>query len=217
MGVMAVGAATSTQMIRLVQQAAAPVELHTIALVGEGFVLRHDCPRLLPSLATCSVVPTSSTASVGHQSAAVRVESSGGMRLVGVSASIQSGAVGVLETEPAGPVLDFGTHVVGSVAFRDIALINRGTAAVEVEAASVTGPQAMHYRVDDFCAERGPIEPGARCLVRITWSSTDTGSSLAAVHWRSNGQSAPPLHLHAAASPNHRRRVLPPVQGRAVF
>src|SRR6185503_10890396 len=77
----------------------------------------------------------------------------------------------------AGGVTDFGSHVVGSSASKDIALRNATDEPFQVAGIVAEGTVIQDFRVD--VTRCGNIAPGAECIATVSFAPQAAGSQTA--------------------------------------
>lgn len=177
-----------------------PVDLGSPELLGEGapgnFELHHDCPATLNPGQRCTLRVRAVRSEAGDASATLRLATAS---VVPIAARWGSEPVGALTSEPAGSDGDLGPITVGQVGTAALSLLNLGPAPLTLLAPSLSGPDAGTFALDSGCSAGTFLLPGERCTVQVTATPARVGVHEAALQWRSNGRSLPPLALVVTA------------------
>lgn len=207
-GAGAAGAAGAAATVRLRNPGERPVEVAAIRPTGPGgpFAVAADrCSGvILAPAGTCAVevgfAPTAEGPATGGLEVLLKVDGNGGGGVVGgeeVGDTVALTGIGVsprLIAEPGR--VDFGAARIGgagvTAAERTVTLSNRGTVAVALGEAAVTGAdRAAFTKGRDACSGK-KLAPGARCVVGVGFRPAREGDHRAELVLRARGAGGPP-------------------------
>jgi len=195
------GAVVPEQAVRLLNAGPMAVPVQPVLGSGAGLSLRHDCPPQLAPAAACTAHVALSSAEAGHRITALqwRGDADGLPQWVGVHASVEPAAAGALVADLTGPTLTLQAPP-GQAVVAGFALVNAGVAALSLGAAVITGPGAAAFSLaGSACSTALLLQPGARCMARITATAPAAGRRTALLQWRTDGTNLLPLHLDVVA------------------
>jgi hypothetical protein len=107
--------------------------------------------------------------------------------------------------------LDFGPTRVGSTTVAQyVVVFSTGTAPVVVNGAVLGGADPGDFDVSDYqgtCSKGMTLDPGKRCILRVHFSPTATGSRDATLAVSDNVIGSPQtVAVHGTGTPDHKRR-----------
>ncbi|KPF42168.1 hypothetical protein D621_20950, partial [beta proteobacterium AAP51] len=200
-GRVAQGAAVPEQALRLLNKGTQAAAGQPVLESGTGLSLRHDCPAQLAPGAACTAHVGLLSGETGRRAAALRWQGNadGLPQWVGVSASVEVAAAGVLVADLPGTTLTLQAAP-GQRVVAEFSLVNAGVAALSLGVPALTGPGAAAFgTTGSACSTALNLQPGARCTVRITATAPASGQQQALLQWRSDGAHLPPVSMVVAA------------------
>ena len=200
-GRVAQGAAVPEQALRLLNKGTQSAAGQPVLEGGTGLSLRHDCPPQLAPGAACTAHVGLLSGETGRRVAALRWQgdADGLPQWVGVAASVEAAAAGVLVADLPGTSLPLQAAP-GQRVVAELSLVNAGVAALSLGVPALTGPGAAAFSTaGSACSAALNLQPGARCTVRITATAPASGQQQAVLQWRSDGAHLSPVLLLVAA------------------
>lgn len=174
--------ATETRPVVVTNDGPGPAEnlLVTVEDPEAAFALvSTDCPPLLRAGASCGAVISSTPPALGPQEGLLAVAAGGVARL---EVPLQgTGARAVLVADP--PEVDVGVVPAGASVERAVLITNVGLLAADEPLVAVGGDAAWQL-VGNDCPPGG-LAPGASCIVRVAFSSSDVGTRTATLTFTS--------------------------------
>ena len=138
------------------------------------FTAVNLCPKTLLAGKTCLINVVFYAGNIGNLSATVYVNDSamGSPQTVSLSATVINP---IASFSPA--ALNYGTVKVGKSVTKNVVLKNVGTTALTIDSIAITGADSKDYSRSDSCP--GSLNPGASCLISVTFDPTTTGTRTA--------------------------------------
>jgi len=210
-GRVAQGAALAEQRVGYTNTAAQARTVWPRLVGAQGMALRHDCPSVLESMATCHAFIALGTGEPGQRRASILWEgdADGTPQWVGVAAQVvavgEGRAAGVLVADLHGVTGvtgdGLGLRAAPSATVQQaFELLNAGSEALTLGAPALTGPGAAAFNLaGSGCAAATVLAPGARCVVRLSARAPLAGTSQALLQWRNDGTHLTPLTLAVTA------------------
>jgi hypothetical protein len=138
------------------------------------FTALNLCPKTLAAGKSCLINVVFVAGNIGNLSATVDVNdnATGSPQTVSLSATVINP---IASYNPFS--LNFGTVKVGHSVTKNVTLTNKGTTALDITSISVTGADKGDYQRSDACPSS--LNPGADCVISVTFTPSKTGTRTA--------------------------------------
>jgi hypothetical protein len=138
------------------------------------FTALNLCPKTLAAGKSCIINLVFVAGNIGNLSATVDVNdnATGSPQTVSLSATVINP---IASYNPFS--LNFGTVKVGHSVTKNVTLTNKGTTALDITSISVTGADKGDYERSDACPSS--LNPGADCVISVTFTPSKTGTRTA--------------------------------------
>ncbi len=201
-GTLGLGSVSPAQTVQLRNRGVVALEVGPMQWSGEGFLLEHDCPELLPPGAQCAARVRYQAAAPGAAAGALAIPGAATARpvLAALGARTEPSARAVLQWDAATPTtLSFEPTLPGEQRSARLVLVNAGASDATLGATTVIGPQAGAF-VPRGCAAGSVLAPASTCELHIDYRALGNGGAEAVLQLRSDGANPASLRLQAPAT-----------------